>query len=89
MRLGWLERRLRRGLALPVGPPPQRYYPQCTACAGKQANAARLDRRTLVMHSLQGYPQPQHFAGAFGIARYNMHAVCPLHFVLMFALCTC
>lgn len=48
-----------------IGPPPQRLYPQCGACSGKQAAAARSSSRTLVTHNFGlRRPRPHHVAGA-------------------------
>lgn len=40
---------------------PQRYYPQCVGCSNKQAQAVKMDRRTLVAH--MAGPRPWHFSG--------------------------
>ena len=45
-----------------IGPVPQRYFPQCRRCSGRQAIAARAGKRTLVMH--YGGLKPWYFAGA-------------------------
>ena len=55
-----------------TGPVPQRYFPQCRRCSGRQAIAARAGKRTLVVH--YGGIKPWYFAGVS-----SWHMFCLFH----------
>ncbi|PSC67403.1 pfkB family carbohydrate kinase [Micractinium conductrix] len=62
-------------LAIPTGPPKQRYYPQCTSCCEKQSAAVRNDKLKLVFHEVLhhgGRSQAWHYAGTLlGLRHYS------------------
>jgi hypothetical protein len=75
-RWGWLgvtalqrskaARRVAGAMGVPLGPPLQRYYPQCRPCSQKQAAAVRNNRSHLVFHEVLhrgGASTAWHYAG--------------------------
>eukprot|EP01026_Neomeris_dumetosa_P060718 TRINITY_DN5726_c0_g2_i1.p1 TRINITY_DN5726_c0_g2~~TRINITY_DN5726_c0_g2_i1.p1 ORF type:complete len:329 (-),score=38.46 TRINITY_DN5726_c0_g2_i1:304-1290(-) len=56
------NKKFREALGLPVGPPPQRYYPQCRKCSNIQAAVVRANKGTkLIVHF--GNIQKEHLTG--------------------------
>eukprot|EP01024_Parvocaulis_polyphysoides_P040569 TRINITY_DN36955_c0_g1_i1.p1 TRINITY_DN36955_c0_g1~~TRINITY_DN36955_c0_g1_i1.p1 ORF type:complete len:322 (+),score=33.19 TRINITY_DN36955_c0_g1_i1:112-1077(+) len=53
---------IRQSFGLPVGPPDQRYFPQCRRCSNFQSAVVRRNKGTkLILHF--GSVQPQHLTG--------------------------
>lgn len=72
------SRYIRKGmqaLGVPVGPPLQRYYPQCRPCSQLQAAAVRSGKRALVLHEILhsgGTSTAWHYAGVVvGLRHYS------------------
>lgn len=67
-------RKAAASMNIPVGPPRQRYYPQCQSCSQKQASAVRMGRSILVMHEVLhhgGKGTAWHYAGVLLGMRHN------------------